>query len=169
MPEDDLEIGYVSGVFGTSGEVKVYLYNPDSPMFGGPLQCILLDSKGHKAPAMLTVRKGAGKRIIGRFKHVQSRTTAEGLNGFKILVGRSVLPALPSGEFYVRDLESLTVCYEEQRLGLVNTVHSTTQGDILEIHREKEVGFVPLKDEFVSEIDISGGRLVLTSEGAELL
>jgi len=169
MAETLLEIGYVSGVFGVAGEVKVYLYNPDSPMFYAAVGCYLGDAKGRLEESQLKVRRGAGKRIIGAFKTVGSRSDAEAIIGRKILVERDILPTLEPDEYYISDLEGLVVCQGERVLGSVAGVHSTGRGDMLEFHQGQEVHFVPLQDAYIEEVDIAGGQVRLTAEGAGLL
>ena len=169
MNGEFLEVGYVSGVFGTSGEVKVYLHHPESEMFKTPLECFLSRPETTVVSTRLSIRKGAGKKIIGRFSNISSRTDAESLTGVRILVARASLPSLDPDEYYIDDLLGLQVWYGETAVGRVEDVHNTARGDVLEVHLDKEVHFIPLMDEFVDEVDIRGGRIQLTSEGVASL
>lgn len=165
-----VEIGYVSGVFGTRGEVKVYLYNPDSTLFNGPLNCGLVGVEGTMVSVAMSVRSGAGKKIIGRFNVCTSRDQAESIVGHKIVVHRTALPELEPDEFYISDLEQMRVMsFSGDAVGTVSDVHATARGDMLEIHEGQNVYFVPLSDPFVLDIDIDSKTLVLSETGMQCL
>jgi len=167
---DTVEVGYISGVFGTRGEVKVYLHNPDSGLFKSRLSCLLVSESGPPQSAVLSVRSGAGKKIIGRFDICTTRNIAESVVGCKIVVVRSALPELDEDEFYISDLEQMQVVSPlGKTVGVVVGVHQTGRGDMLEIHQKEEVFFVPLSDPFVDNIDIGQKILVLSDTGMECL
>lgn len=165
-----VEIGYVSGVFGTRGEVKVFLHNPDSDLFKTPLSCKLVHDAGKVRSVVMTVRSGAGKKIIGRIDVCSTRDAAETVVGCTIVVDRASLPALDTNEFYISDLEQMSVITPGgQTFGTIAGVHQTGRGDMLEIHQKDEVFFVPLSDPFVAHIDIEKQTLELSETGMECL
>ncbi|MEN0068503.1 MAG: hypothetical protein AAGA48_40660, partial [Myxococcota bacterium] len=43
---DDLELGYISGIFGIKGEVKLFLFNPESAILQEPRTVKLLGTGG---------------------------------------------------------------------------------------------------------------------------
>ena len=86
-----------------------------------------------------------------------------------ITVARSTLPALDSDEYYIDDLLELEVRLGDRLIGQVKDVHNTARGDVLEVHQDKDVHFIPLLDQFVAEVSITEGRILLTIEGADSL
>jgi 16S rRNA processing protein RimM len=135
-------------------------------MFNKALTCFLKDSNGRLTASSLTVRRGAGKRIIGRFSSVPNRNKAETIIGHKICVERESLPDLEADEYYVSDLIGLNVStLQGQVLGAVVQVHETLRGDILEFHLGETVQFIPLLEAYVGEVDVQNGTIALTPEG----
>ena len=170
MKKDLVEIGYVSGVFGVVGEVKVYLHNPDSEMFHDRLDCIRQQNGQPVRTVSLVVRKGAGKKVLGRFDDVTSRELAEVTVGSRLFVERRALPKLPEDEYYIRDLEGANVMFGEESFGCVRYIHSTPRGDILEFGQDdSEVFFVPLENAYVANVDLGRQAIELTDSGRALL
>jgi 16S rRNA processing protein RimM len=104
-----IELGRVVGVFGTRGELRVYLHNPVDSVLERSTEVILRDPSGRESATTMIVRPGAGRRILGRVQGVDTPEQARALMGTVILVERSALPAPPPGEFYVTDLIGLHV------------------------------------------------------------
>jgi 16S rRNA processing protein RimM len=166
---ETLEVGLITGLFGTSGEVKVFLHNPESEMFQSPLSVELRHEDGKTERATMSIRKGAGKRILGRFSTITTRNVAESMKGVLIFVRRKELPPLKADEFYVQDLVNAVIRGKSGSLGQVHFVHSTAGGDLLEVRNGREVYFIPLADEFIEDMDLEGGVIVLTSTGEEAI
>ncbi|MEO0606366.1 MAG: hypothetical protein AAF211_33370, partial [Myxococcota bacterium] len=95
---DDIELGYVSGVFGVRGEVKVFLYNPDSTLFDAPRTVRLVGPEGSREVSLAT-RSGAGKRILGTIDGVTTPEQARALMDLRIIVSRDSLPDLDDNEY----------------------------------------------------------------------
>jgi 16S rRNA processing protein RimM len=167
----ELELGSVVGVFGVRGEVRVFLHNRDSGLFQKPRDVVLLDPHGRRYRTELSVRTGAGKRILGRFRGLDDRDLAASLKGWKLLLHEECLPGLERDEFYVYQIEGATVVMGEATIGTVAHVHSTETLDILEIHGdgEEEPVFVPCVVEFVEALDGEAGVVRLTPGALEEL
>lgn len=163
----ELELGSVVGVFGVRGEVRVFLHNRDTSLFDQPRDVILLAPSGQRHGARLSIRSGAGKRILGRFAGVEDRDLAASLKGWKLLFPESELPDLEDDEFYVYQIEGATAYVGDRVVGKVARVHSTETLDILEIHGDGEPFFVPCVEEFVSELVGAAGVVRLTPEALE--
>ena len=162
LREDEVELGKVVGVFGVRGELRVFLHNPGSRLLmGGPKEVTLLLPSGHRRPARLKCRSGAGKRILGRIDGLTDRDEAAALKGTRILVPRATLPAPDEGEYYVADLQGLEVEVDGEVVGRLVDVHSTAAGDLVELTVGSETEFVSMSSPHIVEIDVPGGRLVL--------
>ena len=158
----ELELGSIVGVFGVRGEVRVFLHNPKSSLFARPREVVLIDPSGRRHQAVLSVRSGAGKRILGRLQGVDDRDVAASLRDWAIVVHESALPALAQDEFYVYQIEGADVFIGDECVGRVVRVHCTEPVDILEIDGGDEPMFVPCVAEFVASLDGQAGvvRLV---------
>ena len=66
---DEVRLGRVSGVFGVSGELRLFLHNRESELFAGDGAVVTLVSpSGNRESHRLRSRHGAGKRILGRIE-----------------------------------------------------------------------------------------------------
>ena len=158
---EEVEIGYVSGIFGVRGEVRLHLHHRESPLLDDGHDVVLVDSKGGRWGAHLRSRAGAGKRILGRFRTQLTREQAADLKGWTIRVLASALPTLDEGEFWVWQLEGVDVRVDGTVVGTVVTVHATGPVDVFEVRitGEREPVFVPALTEWV--IDAGPMGLVL--------
>ena len=103
--------------------------------------------------------------LIAAFKGVTDRNAAEALRGTRLYVDREKLPETEDEEtFYQADLVGLeAVTAEGRRLGRVVAVQNFGAGDLLEIAPEgrKSGEMLPFTKNFVPEIDLAAGRLVV--------
>ncbi|MBT3217720.1 MAG: 16S rRNA processing protein RimM [Proteobacteria bacterium] len=159
--DDEIELGYVSGVFGVRGEVRLFLHHLSSVLLEGQWSVVLLDLTGRRHSASCSARRGTNKRIIGRWTGVTDREVASSLRGWRIGVAKEKLPSLEAGEFYIYQLVGLPVFVGEEVVGEVVAVHPVPQHDLLEVKVGAEVEFVPCTRQFVKELDLEGGRVVL--------
>ncbi len=101
---DDVRLGYVNGVFGLRGEVKLFLYNPASDLVDEANQVVLVSPSGDRRTVSMVIRAGAGRRILGEIDGVESPEAAASLKDFEVVLPRKALPAPDHGEWYHRDL-----------------------------------------------------------------
>lgn len=164
---DEVELGYVSGVFGVRGEVRLFLFNPASYLLQGEHQVVLRGPSGDRT-ARLRVRPGAGKRLLGRIDGVDDRDTAASLMQFRVVVDRSALPALEDDEFYVWQLRGARVEVDGERVGTVTEVHRSGPIDLFELDLGRgEPVFVPALSEMVHSMDRDAGVLRLHRQAVE--
>lgn len=164
--DGEIELGHLSGIFGISGEVRVFLHNPATDTFDDPRLVVLIRPDGARFRATLTIRPGAGKRILGRIVGLQDRDRAAGLMGWKILVHRDDLPP-PDDGFYVHDVIGWPVVQGERGVGTVAGIHPTDGDDILEIVAGDDVHFVPLIARWVRQVDFERRQIVLSGDALE--
>lgn len=171
MGEDEVELGFVSGVFGVRGEVRLHLHNRASTLLDGEHRVILVHPKdGRRVAVSLVSRPGAGKRVLGRIAGVGDPDAAAAWMDWRIVIPAAELPALDEGEFYVWQVEGLPVFFGEERIGTVRSVHATDAAEIFEIAVDpgaaERLGvdsplFVPSLRELVT-VDVEGGRVALS-------
>jgi len=97
-------LGEVIGVFGFRGEVRVLLHHREGTALGRPREVALVAKDGSRRRVRLTVRSGAGKRLVGRIDGVEDEAGAQALVGSRIEVDRAELPPPAEGEWYIHDL-----------------------------------------------------------------
>jgi len=169
--DDEVELGFVSGVFGVRGEVRLHVHDREGSMlFEGPTRVVLVHPRdGRRMAATLGVRPGAGKRVLGRIEGVEDREAAASWQGWRVVVAAAELPSLDEGEFYWWQVEGLPVEIAGERVGEVVAVHGTAACEVFEIRVEgaKETSFVPAVADFVERLDLEGGKVVLTPGALE--
>ncbi|MFT6142661.1 MAG: 16S rRNA processing protein RimM [Myxococcota bacterium] len=166
--EDEVAVGFVSGIFGTSGDVRVHLYNRESTHFRKRRLVALVDSKGKRYAANLKCRSGAGARVLGNLEILRTREDAAALRDWRIAVPKASLPQLEPTEFYLADVIGRDVAIGDEVMGTVLQVHQTGPVDILEMSlTDGEVGYVPALA--VNIADIRADPVQLHPAARELL
>jgi 16S rRNA processing protein RimM len=160
-------LGQVTGAHGICGEVviKSYAAAPEDIGAYGSLG----DEAGSRQFELKVVRVMA-KGVIARIKGIETRTAAEALKGMKLFVARDQLPEPAAGEYYHADLIGLAVVDPEGSvLGEAVAVLNFGAGDLLEVRRAgaDETALVPMPSDFVREVDIAAGRIVVVMPEGE--
>lgn len=162
MAEDEVELGYVSGVFGVHGEVRLFLHNEDSDTLFQQRRVILVRPDGARFHATLSARTGAGKRVLGTIRHLSDREVAASLKDWKIVIPTADLPDTEPGEYYVWQLEGLDAVAGERVVGKITRVHDNPGGPILEIGGGPEPEFVLASA--VLSVDLEAKRVVIPED-----
>ncbi len=108
------------------------------------------------------VRPHAGNLLV-RFAGVTDRAAAAELRGVLLTVDTVELPDLDDpDEFYDHQLEGLAaVGPDGAELGTVREVLHVPASDLLVVETDRGEALVPFVRAIVSEVDLSGGRVVL--------
>lgn len=165
--DDELELGFVSGIFGVRGEVRLHLHHRESDLLAEPIEAVLVHPvDGTRMAVRISARSGAGKRVLGRIEGVSDRDAAASWMQWRLAVAKEALPGTDDDEFYVYELEGLEVQVDGRRIGVVTYVHDTPGGDVLEIAPAsgEEPLFVPLLDDLVHDVDLEAGVVNLRPE-----
>ena len=156
-------MGVITAAHGIKGQVKIKSFTAQAADIAayGPL---LLDA-GPEEVEILSLKPARGL-LIATLKGVDDRNAAEALKGRQLKLPRAKLPETAADdEFYIADLIGLTVEDTEGRpVGRVAAGHDFGAGDLLEI-RPAGGGatfYLPFTRASVPEVDIAGGRLVVT-------
>ncbi|HEY8371505.1 MAG TPA: ribosome maturation factor RimM [Pseudonocardiaceae bacterium] len=166
----DVVVGIVAKAHGIRGELAVDV-RTDSPeerfAVGAELRAQLREGAS-RILKVAAARPHAG-RLLVRFEGVDSRDAAERLRGARLTVDTAQLPPTEDpDEFYDHELEGLqAVLGSGERAGtVVGTVREVLHngaGDLLVIAREGGgEALVPFVKEIVPEVDLAGGRIVIT-------
>ncbi len=154
-------LAQIVGAHGIRGDVtaRVYADDPDNLKRYGQLT----DKSGLNTYVVTSVRMGT-KGAILHLKGVSDRNDAEALRGVELYVARAKLPDADEGAYYHADLIGLAaVSADGQRMGSIIAVQNFGAGDLLEISvpGERETLLIPFRDQFVPEVDIKGGTVVI--------
>ncbi len=152
-------LGRISGLFGVQGWVKVHSYTDPRDGILGYRDWYLRD-RGDPRPVSLERGRVQGKGLVAKLAGCDDRDQASVLVGAEIVVRRSQLAEIGSGEYYWADLEGLTVLLADGRcLGKVVRLIATGANDVLVVDgdRERLIPFLP--DSVVLEVDPAQGLI----------
>jgi 16S rRNA processing protein RimM len=150
--EEEVTLGYISGVHGLKGWVKVHSYTD-------PREAILdyqpwrLGAPGGVAQEVRIERgQPHGKTLIAALPGVGTAEAGRALVGQEIRVPRSALPDSGSDSWYWSDLIGLSVVNEEGiPLGTVKQMIETGANDVMVLEGERE-RLVPFVNELVVKV-----------------
>ena len=139
--EKDVTLGKVGAVYGIKGWLKIHSFTdePEAILDYFPWSLKL----GNKFQSVeITDWRKHNNGLVVKVAGIDDRDIAQALVGSEILVSESVLPDLPEGEFYWRDLIGMTVvtpqCYD---LGTVSDIMETGANDVLVVKANLKDGF----------------------------
>ena len=157
--------GYISGIYGVRGWVKVYSYTRpiDNLIRYRPWQ--LRADKSSEIYDLESSRR-THRGLIAKLRGVDNRDQAETLRGQKIWIDATQFPTLPKGEYYHRQLLGLAAFDQQgEALGAVDEILETGAHDVLLIRGEQEYLVPYAPGETVLKIDLSQGRIDLRWNG----
>ena len=159
---EEVILGHITGVFGLKGELRVFLHNRESDLLHTPRRVMLEQEGRPRRPAMLQIRPGAGRRIIGRIDGVRTPEAAEALVGARIFFPKAELPDLEEDTYYHHQLIGLPVrTASGELLGHIHEISSTTEIDIWVVHSpDGEEIFIPATEDEIVSVTIGEGIVV---------
>lgn len=160
-PEDLVVLAVVTRPHGVRGELRAHLHNPDSTVLY-ERDTVLLRHRGGVREVPLECRRGPKGALLIRLDGVEGREAADAMRGAELCVRRADLPPAGEAEWYVVDLVGLEARDAGGRvLGEVIEVIPYPTVDCLRVRGEGGIREVPLTDEFVPEVDVRGGFVVV--------
>lgn len=157
---NDVVLGYVSGVHGLKGWVKVFSYtDPRSAILD--YQPWRLVKEGGE-PRVVTIERGQphGKTIIAVLPGVTSPETARALIGSEIRLPRDDLPESEAGTWYWSDLQGLAVINREGvQLGTVKQMIETGANDVMVLAGERERLIPFVLERVVDRVDLAAREI----------
>jgi 16S rRNA processing protein RimM len=157
-----LQVGYVAKAHGLRGEVVVRTFDPSSEILFEVQRARLRRRDGAELELSLEEARPAGREIVVAFAEVRTREDAEALVGATVFVFREEIDPPADGEYFQGDLVGLAAVAEDGRpLGKVEEIWNTGEVPTLVIRRPGEELLVPFADDFVGEVDVERGRIVV--------
>jgi 16S rRNA processing protein RimM len=161
---DLVAIGRVVKPQGRRGEVLIEALS-DRPDRFPSLQKAFVPGPGGEAREVAVTSCWPHKgRFVLKLQGVDSIDAAEAFRGQELRIPERELAALPTGSFYYHELKGLRVFTPSgEPLGAVTDILETGAGaPILVIGQGEREHLVPLAEEFVTGVDVAGGRLLVT-------
>lgn len=162
-----LEVGKIVAPQGLKGEVRIYSDSDFPERFETPGQRWLLRPEASK-PQAVELLQGRYLNTKGlyvvQFAEVTTRTHAEALKGYQVLVPEGDRPTLEPGEFHIIDLIGLEV-WDLPTQTVVGTVISVVPAgnDLLEVKTPSQgTVLIPLVREIVPVVDLERKRIEIT-------
>ncbi len=171
LREDEVCLGRVMAPFGLRGEVKLYLYNPSSSLLRDSQQeAVLVLKSGQRRSVRLSIRPGAGKRILARVEGVQTPEAAAPLIDSWLVFPKASLPEPDEDDvFYHHQLLGLAVQTESgEALGTIHEIHETGPFDMWVLRGEGRELWVPFRSGSVLEVRLGEYAVVVESTVLEL-
>ena len=157
-----LQVGYVAKAHGLRGEVMVRTFDPSSEILFDVKRARVRRRDGAELELTLLDARASGKDVVVAFAQIGTREEAEALVGGTVSVFREEIEPPGDGEFFQGDLVGLLAVAEDGRaLGKVEEIWNTGEVPTLVIRQAGEELLVPFAEEFVGEVDVEGGRIVV--------
>lgn len=160
-------LGRLTSAHGVKGWLKVYSYtSPADGIFDYPEW--VLSIRGQRQARRLLDARPQGKSLVVRLEGIDTRELAEQLAGADVLMEKTALPELDSGDYYWYQLEGLEVSTREGvKLGRVDHLFETGANDVLVIRpsedslddRERLLPFLP--DDVIVQVDLVAGAMIV--------
>ena len=150
--ETPIAIGKVVGVFGLKGFLKIWP-DTDFPERFDEGRMVIIDGQERR----IRETRWHKLQVRLRLEGVTRIEQAEALIGQEVYVPADDTPELEEDEFMIDDLIGLEVFDTTGRLlGTLDEVHRGAQ-DVYQVGE----ALVPAVKEFIKEVDIAGGRMVI--------
>ena len=158
--ETKLQVGVISSTHGVRGEVKVFPTTDDVKRFKR-LKEVILDTGKEELTLEIEGVKFFKQFVILKFKGYDNINDIEKYKGKSLLVTRANAVRLRRDEYFIADLQGLTVVDEEDKvLGTLRDVMETGANDvyIIDMSDGREV-LVPAIKECILHVDIEAGKM----------
>ena len=172
IPDDLVQVGFVSGVYGVAGGIRVRPFSDDADAL------LHVKTWWIDKPALHGVdvkrAKMHGGDVVTQLADVTDRNVAEALKGAAVFVPRSHFPELSDDEFYWSDLIGLTVeNLQGECLGQVTDMMSNGPQSILRIaapvvdaapadaESAAQERLIPFVDQFIIKVDKDAKKITV--------
>lgn len=159
---DYLIVARIVAPFGVRGEVKCDLVT-DFPERLKNRETVFL-GREDETPRPFAVRgvRFHQNQALFTLAGIDDRDAAESLRGLFVQIPSADVPPLPDGDYYFYQIIGLAV-YDEagERYGAVTSIMTTASNDVYVVDGDKGRLYVPAMPEFVRQVDLAHGRLII--------
>lgn len=181
IPQDLVELGFVTGAYGIRGWVKVQPHSADADaLLGakqwwlqkavGPLGRLRSSDEPHQAVAVQAAKSHSGT-VVAQFVNVTDRNVAEAYKGCTVWVSRAEFPPSAEGEYYWLDLiGAQAVNLQGDALGEVvglmdNGAHQILRVQYVEVDAngasKNAERLIPFVGNFVNDVNVAAKKIVV--------
>ena len=139
--------------------MRIFLHNQKSEIFPSLKTVFIKTDDGLHSYAIKKARPAGDHYLMG-LSNVTTREQADRFKGGVLFVPRSSLPELDGDEFYVDDLIGLEAFEGDHLLGKIFSSREAGGVEIVTVRDSQEEMEIPLVEDFVVQMDISGGRIL---------
>ncbi|MFH1279646.1 MAG: ribosome maturation factor RimM [Candidatus Eisenbacteria bacterium] len=159
-----IRIGAVGGVHGLRGEVRLHTDRRFAEAAGRLTRVFVLrDGEGEARERVVVAARRHKDVLLVTLEGVPDRTAAEALKGVIVFAGREDLAAAGAEAPYPEDLLGLAVTDRKgEEIGVLEDILEYPGYDMFVVAGPDGDHLVPAVPEFVTEVDLEGGRIVLT-------
>ncbi len=160
--EQLLQVGAITSTHGVRGEVKVFPTTDDPKRFK-KLKNVILDTGKEQITLEVEGVKFFKQFVILKFKGFDNINDIERFKGKNLYVTRENAVKLRRDEYFIADLEGLTVFLEDgTEFGMLTEVIQTGANDVYTIAMKAggEV-LIPAIKECVLAVDVEGGKITV--------
>lgn len=161
VADEFIVIGQITKPHGVRGEVRVRPYTDEPARFTWLEQVYV----GNKDPQPMAVEQARVHQsmILLKLAAVNDRMAADQLRGEWLLVPETEALPLAEGEYFLFQLEGLSVFTAEgETLGTLTSIIETGANNVFVVQGDQGELLLPDIDEVVQEIDFENGRVVVT-------
>jgi len=163
-----LTVGLITSCHGINGQLKVKSLSDFEERFLKPgMRWLQKENEPPSKIELISGFKQPGKEtFIVKFQGINTRTHAEQLKKFKILVKADTLPKLKKEEFHLLELVNLEVKTLEndelKKIGkVINLENERNNLLVIELFKNKKKVLVPFVKEIVPLVDIKNNFLIV--------
>ncbi len=163
VPAGYLAVGYIAGVHGLRGEVKVELFT-DYPERFAP--GVILFAGDELEPVTVRYARPHKTHMLLAFTHVTDRDTAEELRGQWLFVDEKHAVALEENTYWVHDILGMTVISEDgEMLGVIQDVIFTGANEVYVVQPAAADGadelMLPAIADVVQQVDLATRKMTV--------
>ncbi|MCO6504525.1 MAG: ribosome maturation factor RimM [Snodgrassella sp.] len=148
-------MGYIKGVFGVKGWVKIH---PDTEYTDSLLDFPQWRLSKDDQIQIVTIAENKinGDELLVRFEGIADRDAAARLRGSTIEIDRASFADTEDDEYYWADLVGLTVYNREQlNLGTISSLMDTGAHDVLVVDGEYGRKLIPFVTQYIDEVNLA--------------
>ncbi len=160
--EQLLQVGAITSTHGVRGEVKVFPTTDDPKRFRR-LKDVILDTGKEQIPMEIEGVKFFKQFVILKFKGFDNINDIERFKGKNLFVTRENAVRLRRDEYFIADLEGITVYLEDgTEFGTLTEVIQTGANDVYTIAMKdgREV-LIPAIKECILSVDVEEGKMMI--------
>lgn len=159
-------MGYIKGIFGIKGWVKVSANTEYSDsLLDYPEWQLVKD--GQKRTVAVESGKLSGGELQVKFEGIDDRNVAHELRGYTIEVPREAFAPVEEGEYYWTDLVGMAVTNQEGiSLGIVENLMETGVHDVLVVDGDYGKKLIPFVSNYIGSVNMEV-RTILVDWGLD--